>query len=104
VLAPLGWPIQDLGVLPQICTSLGAATLARAFDDLAAGKRPLAAALAAHRTTRAPVPPAIILEIRGACPAALGTDADLDAAHYLLTHPTAYANALLPPQFLPATP
>ncbi len=104
VLAPLGWPLQDLGVMPQICTSLGAATLAREFDDLAEGKRPLAAALAAHRTARAPVPPGIILEIRGACPAALGTDTDLDAAHYLLTHPAAYANALLPPQFLPATP
>ncbi len=104
VLAPLGWPIQDLGVMPQICTSLGAAVLAREFDDLAAGKRPLAAALAAHRTARAPVPPGIILEIRGACPAALGTDADLDAAHYLLTHPEAYTNALLPPQFLAATP
>ena len=23
VLAPLGWPIQGLGVLPQVCTSLG---------------------------------------------------------------------------------
>ena len=25
VLAPLGWPIQGLGVLPQVCTSLGEA-------------------------------------------------------------------------------
>ncbi len=104
VLAPLGWPIQDLGLLPQICTSLGATLLAQEWEDLDAGKRPLATALAAHRTARAPVPPDIVLEIRGACPAALGTDADLEAAHYLLTHPVAYANALLPPQFLPATP
>ncbi len=104
VLAPLGWPIQDLGVLPQVCSSLGAATLARELDDLAHGERPLAQALAAHRTARAPIAPAMVLEIRSACPAALGTDADIEAAHYLLTHPVAYANALLPPQFLPAAP
>ncbi len=103
VLAPLGWPIQDLGVFPQLCTSLGAVALAQELDALDRGDRPLAQALAAQRTARAPVAPNIVLEIRSACPAALGTDADIEAAHYLLTHPVAYGNALLPAQFLPAT-
>jgi carboxyl-terminal processing protease len=95
VLAPLGWPIQGLGVLPQVCTSLGEATLARELDDLAGGAQPMAAALARHRQARAPLPLAQILAIRSACPAAEGRDADLAAAHYLLAHPAAYRAALV---------
>jgi len=104
VLAPLGWPIQDLGVLPQICTSLGADTLQQELETLAKGDRPLAAALARHRTARPPLPATMVLEIRDACPAAIGTDLDLQGARFLIDHPDSYANALLPPQFLPAAP
>ena len=32
VLAPRGWPIQGLGVLPQVCTSLGEAAVQRQLD------------------------------------------------------------------------
>jgi carboxyl-terminal processing protease len=97
VLAPRGWPIQGLGVLPQICTSLGQAALQGELDDLARGDPPMAHALAIHRQARAPLPLAQILALRSACPAAEGRDADLAAARYLIGHPAAYAAALLPP-------
>ena len=38
VLAPLGWPIQGLGVLPQVCTSLGVDSLMRQLAELAHGQ------------------------------------------------------------------
>ena len=37
VLAPRGWPIQGLGVLPQVCTSLGQDTLGSQLASLGAG-------------------------------------------------------------------
>lgn len=104
MLAPLGWPIQDLGVLPQICSSLGADAMQQEFEMLAKGNRPLAAALGRHRTARPPLPASLVLKIRDACPAALGTDLDLQGARALIDHPQSYANALLPPQFLAAEP
>jgi carboxyl-terminal processing protease len=101
VLAPLGWPIQALGVLPQVCTSLGQEALDRQLAALAQGRQPMAAALARERAARAPVPPAEALELRAACPAAVGPaaagqDADLAAARFLISSPDAYATALLP--------
>lgn len=95
VLAPLGWPIQGLGVMPQVCTSLGAEALARERALLLQGIAPMAAALKRHHAARAPLPAAEILDIRNACPAAEGTDADLEAARFLIDHPPAYAAALL---------
>jgi len=97
VLAPRGWPIQGLGVLPQVCTSLGMETLAWQLAALAHGRQPMAEAIATHRAARAPLPPAQILAIRGACPAAVGREADLDTARVLIHDPAAYAAALLPP-------
>ena len=97
VLAPLGWPLQGLGVLPQVCTSLGRRELDREFVDLAAGRQPMAAALALHRRARAPLPAAEVLAVRSACPAAEGRDLDLAAARFLIRNPAAYASALLPP-------
>lgn len=96
VLAPRGWPIQGLGVLPQVCTSLGRDALDRQLAALQRGRPALAQALAAHRAARAPVPAARVVELRGACPAAEGREADLAAARHLLDHPAAYAAALLP--------
>jgi carboxyl-terminal processing protease len=95
VLAPLGWPIQGLGVLPQVCTSLGHEVLDRQLAQLAQGQQPMQTALVRHRTARAPMPVAQILDIRNTCPAAIGRDADLEAAHYLIDTPNAYATALL---------
>lgn len=97
VLAPLGWPIQGLGVLPQVCTSLGQDALNRQLAMLDEGTQPMASAIARQRDTRAPVPTAQALALRDACPAAEGREADLQTARYLLTHPAAYAAALLPP-------
>ena len=97
VLAPGGWPYQGLGVLPQVCTSLGKETTADQLASLDKGVLPLRPALLRHRAARAPVPPAEVVEQRAACPAAEGKDQDVTVARYLLTYPNAYATALLTP-------
>jgi carboxyl-terminal processing protease len=97
VLAPSGWPIQGLGVLPQICTSLGQDQLSDQLDSLAKGTLLLAPSLGRHRNARAPLPAAEVVEQRAACPAAEGREADLTTARFLLSHPGAYAAALLTP-------
>ncbi len=95
VLAPLGWPIQGLGVLPQVCTSLGQDSLDRQLAALRQGQAPLARELARHRLARAPMPLAQILDMRNACPAAIGRDSDLETAHFLIDTPVAYNAALM---------
>jgi carboxyl-terminal processing protease len=97
VLAPRGWPIHGLGVLPQVCTSLGQGTLGGQLAALSRGSQPMAQAIATHRAARAPLPPAQVLAIRSACPAGEGREADLDVARLLIHDPAAYAAALLPP-------
>ncbi len=95
VLAPKMWPIQTLGVMPQVCTSRGAETTAAELNDLLDGKWDMAAAIAKSRAARAPLPPADALALRAACPAAEGADGDLAVAHFLAGHPAAYAAALI---------
>lgn len=97
VLAPEGWPYQGLGVLPQICTSLGKDSAADQIASLERGSLKLGQALQRHRAARAPVPPAEVVEQRAACPAAEGKDDDMAIAKFLVSHPTAYAAALLRP-------
>jgi len=97
VLAPRGWPIQSLGVLPQVCTSRGHDALRRQLAALAAGIQPMAASLAMHEEARAPLTPAQVLAIRNACPAAGAREYDLGAARTLIRNPAAYAAALFPP-------
>jgi carboxyl-terminal processing protease len=97
VLAPLGWPIQGLGVLPQVCTSLGPEALSRELAALSTGFQPMGDALARERLMRVPVSASEELEIRAPCPAAEARPADLDAARALIGNPAAYAAALLPP-------
>jgi carboxyl-terminal processing protease len=97
VLTPLGWPLQGLGVLPQVCTSLGQNVLQGELDSLDQGIQPMAEAIARHRAARPTLPPAEAVAIRAACPAAEGSDADLTAARFLIQHPVAYVTALLPP-------
>ena len=94
VLAPGGWPLQGLGVLPQICTSLGADSLQIGLQDLLSGQLDMAAALMRHNAARAPLPLAQVVDLRNACPAAEGRDADLDVAGFLLDHPEAYQTAV----------
>ena len=99
VLAPWGWPIQGLGVLPQVCTSLGQDGTAQQLASLERGTQRLQPALDRHRMARPPLTPAAVLDLRSACPAGEGRDWDLVAAQYLLAHPSAYATArtLRPP-------
>ena len=103
VLAPLGWPIQGLGVLPQVCTSLGTETAMHQIAELARGEQPMALALARHRAERPPVSATEALEVRSACPAAEGGPLDTTAAQALLHDPAAYNAALLGPPGNPAS-
>jgi carboxyl-terminal processing protease len=96
-LAPLGWPLQGLGVLPQVCTSLGQGALDRQIVALSTGFQPMADAIRRSRAVRLPVSASDVLEIRAPCPAAEGRAADLEAARALIANPAAYAAALLPP-------
>jgi carboxyl-terminal processing protease len=96
ILAPGGWPIQGLGVLPQICTSLGAEALGRQLAALAEGEQPMQDAIARHRAARAPLTPVDVLALRSASPAAEGRDADLATARTVIANPAVYAAALLP--------
>jgi carboxyl-terminal processing protease len=95
VLAPRGWPLQSLGVMPQICTSLGANAVTSQLTALEHGKNLMAPALASARAARAPLPVEAVLKIRDQCPADIGGDLDLTAAEFLLAHPPAYQAALL---------
>lgn len=97
VLAPLGWPIQGLGVLPQVCTSMGEESVARQQDELAGGHSVMTRAIEQQRQARPPVSPPLALEIRNACPAAEGSGLDLAAARWLVDHPQAYVGALITP-------
>ena len=96
-VAPLGWPIQGLGVLPQVCTSRGQDNLNRQLASLSTGFQPMEEAIRRSRAARVPVPPSEVLEIRAPCPASAGRSADLAAARLLIANPAAYAAALLAP-------
>lgn len=97
VVTPGGWPLQGLGVLPQVCTSLGEDQAMQSLQELDDGVTPMGRALAQHDAARAPVPPAQVVALRSACPAAVGRDVDLRVARWLIEHPVGYAAALLPP-------
>ncbi len=97
VLAPRGWPLQTLGLMPQICTSLGGTALTAELGALAAGRNLMAPVLTAARTLRADTAVDDILNVRDECPADTGSDLDMSAAVGVLRNPTAYQAALLPP-------
>ena len=103
ILAPRGWPLQGLGVLPQVCTSLGGEALQKQLAALAEGVQPMAAAIETQRRVRAPLPAATMVAIRRNCPAAGGNEDDMAAAKLLIDNPAAYAAALLPPLQDPAS-
>ena len=96
VLAPRGWPLQTLGVMPQVCTSLGEAALQSQLAALSKGQNLMATALAQSRAIRAPAKVDAILAVRDQCPADIGSDEDFNVAVFLLTNPMAYQAALLP--------
>jgi carboxyl-terminal processing protease len=94
VLAPRGWPIQGLGVLPAVCTSLGAEAAAAALARLRQGEPPMARPLARLRAARAPVPGSEVTALRSTCPPAEGRPADLAVARTLIEQADAYSTAL----------
>ncbi len=95
LLAPLGWPLQGLGVMPQICTSGTADSVEAELEALGAGQQPMGAAVRAARAARPDITLDQILQLREACPAALGSSLDLQAAQFLVTTPAAYEAALI---------
>ncbi|WP_271800936.1 S41 family peptidase [Commensalibacter communis] len=99
VLAPLGWPLQGLGVMPQLCTSRGEQFIKKQLDSLKTPTSFYKDSVVSSRKARAPLDAKIIQNIRSACPAALGTDADLDIANMLILKPTLYKQLL---NFIPS--
>jgi carboxyl-terminal processing protease len=97
ILAPKGWPIQSLGVMPQICTSHGDDRVQRQLTALASGTLEMRAAISRHRAARVPLTPDQIVAIREPCPAANPHEADMGFAETLIENSGSYAAALLPP-------
>jgi carboxyl-terminal processing protease len=95
LLAPLGWPLQGLGVMPQICTSGATDSVEAELEALSAGQQPMGEAVRAERAARPGITLDQVLQLREACPAALGSSLDLQAAQFLLTTPPAYQAALI---------
>ena len=95
VLAPSGWPVQSLGVIPSLCTSLGADATAAGLALLAEGRAPMGAVLERARAARAPVLASEVAALRDSCPPAEGREADLGAALALLERGGSYEAALV---------
>lgn len=101
VIGPGGWPLQGLGVLPAVCTSVGADALADDAARLRRGEppnaRPIARLLALRPPPpQAPLPFGGIAGLRATCPPGEGKDADAAVARLLLDVPAGYAAALVP--------
>jgi carboxyl-terminal processing protease len=94
ILAPLGWPLQMLGVLPVLCTSRGEEETARNLATLGTPDSPMAVPLARARAARAPVPLSEVAALRNACPPSEGRDADFAVARAVLERPDLYHAAL----------
>ncbi|MGX9965931.1 S41 family peptidase [Roseomonas sp. F4] len=97
ILAISGWPIQGIGVLPALCTSLGPEVVAQGLAQLARGEAPMGRILARQRAARAPVLASEMTALRNACPPAEGREDDQRAARALIETPEAYATALRAP-------
>lgn len=96
LIAPQGWPIQALGVLPNLCTSLGEEATAAALLMLAQGETPMAVPLGRLRAARGPVDAADVQRLRAPCPAAEGRDGDVSIGRTLIERPELYRRALQP--------
>lgn len=94
VIAPLGWPIQGLGIIPQICTSRGVKFTQQQIDELSRNQSTYKQYVLLARQMRFPMEAKDILEIRNACPPALGSDTDLEIADSLLLNQKLYQQAL----------
>jgi len=97
MIAPRGWPLQGLGVFPQVCVSLGTNVLDQQIAALKSGDNMLAKPLAETRAARAPMPLAEVLALRDSCPATVGANGYFAAATALIDDPAAYHAALIRP-------
>lgn len=104
MIAPRGWPLQSLGVFPQVCTSLGTNVLGSELVSLKAGRDMLAKPLAETRAARSPMPLAEVLALRDACPGTVGDNGYFAVARALIDDPAAYRAALISPLIQPASP
>lgn len=95
VLAPDGWPLQGLGLMPQICTSNGQYSLSQQLAALQQGHNLMAPVLAKARAMRPPVSIDQVLALRAACPADIGGELDERAALAVLSSQEIYQAALL---------
>jgi carboxyl-terminal processing protease len=95
VLAPRGWPLQGLGLMPQVCTSNGPDSLNQQLAALAKGHNLLAPVLAKARAMRPPVSIDAMLALRANCPADIGGELDEQAAAAILSNDKMYQAALL---------
>ncbi|MCC7426760.1 MAG: PDZ domain-containing protein [Alphaproteobacteria bacterium] len=95
VIMPAGYPLQDLGVLPAICTSLGREILESQLRALDQGRLPMASALSGWRAARPGLSGPAAAQLRSACPPAEGREDDIEAARWILERPNAYAAALV---------
>lgn len=100
VIAPLGWPIQGLGILPQLCTSRGEKFIQQQINELKKGQPSYKQQVIASRKARFPLDAKDIVQIRNACPPALGSDTDLEVADTFLLNQNLYQKALtmIPPE------
>ncbi|WP_338330806.1 S41 family peptidase [Commensalibacter sp. Nvir] len=94
VIAPLGWPLQGLGVIPQICTSRGNAFVQKQLKNLGTHTSNYETIISLSRKTRLPLSSKTITLLRNSCPAAVGTDNDLDIAIKLILDQNLYTQAL----------
>ena len=95
VLAPRGWPLQGLGLMPQVCTSNGSNSLSQQLAALEEGHNLMAPVLAKARAMRPPASIDEILALRNHCPADIGGDLDETAALAVLDSDKIYQAALL---------
>ncbi|WP_439578580.1 S41 family peptidase [Elioraea sp.] len=95
LIAPGGYAVQGLGVLPAVCTSRGAEAARAALVALAAGAAREAEA-AWRATAGRPVPPAEAARLRDTCPAAEGSALDITAAVWLFRGPDESASVPAP--------
>jgi carboxyl-terminal processing protease len=104
MVAPRGWPLQGLGVFPQVCVSLGTNVLDQQIAALKSGVNMLAKPLAETRSARAPMPLAEVLALRDSCPATVGANGYFAAATALIDDPAAYQTALIHPLIAASAP
>lgn len=93
-IAPLGEPLQNLGVMPQICTSAGTNYLNDQLQALKKGHSLQKDLLHQSRQMRDPLKIEQVLKVRQHCPASLGTENDISTALNLLHNPMSYETAL----------